>query len=110
MLSLIAPLRPSRLALVVACAIGFAGLALAAVAPAQPSVSDTRAQLDTQRGRAQALAGHLASYNRLIGRLQGEVALLLRRERLMTAALDTQRRGWSARRAVLARTRTRLAR
>ena len=110
MLALVAPLRPSRLALVVACAIGLAGLAAAAAAPAQPSVSATRAQLDSQRGRAQALAGHVAAYNRLIGRLEGEVALLSRRERLMTMALDGQRRELDRTQAVLARERARLAR
>jgi len=108
--SAIALPRPFRLALAVACALACAGLALAAVAAAQPSVSATRAQLDSQRGRAQTLAGHVAAYNRLIGRLEGEVALLSRRERLMTGALNTQRSELERTQAVLARERARLAR
>ncbi|MFL5820695.1 MAG: transglycosylase family protein [Solirubrobacteraceae bacterium] len=53
-------------------------------------VESTRARLETQQSRERALAGRVAGFSNLIGRLGGDIAVLRRREDVLQASLRVQ--------------------
>ncbi len=111
------PLFRRSLARAGSCALGLAVIAAAgalaageaSVSVAKPGIAAVRAQLETQRGREQALAGHVAAFSGLVNRLGSDIAVLQQREGLLEGSLSRQQSALDRTQTVLRRERAHLA-
>jgi hypothetical protein len=105
-------ISPARIRLTAAVSAALALVGVAAAAPlsssASPSIGSLQSRLSEQQQRAQSLSAKAGQASQLIGRFDGQIALVTQRETAVQARLTADRAALAVAQAAVTRERARL--